>query len=55
MNETAGTTGSTQAQGQQNIDQLKQLFDEFSQTLVNLRTASTEGQQKVETSRVRPQ
>lgn len=55
MDGTSGTAGSTAAQGQQNIDQLKQLFDEFSSTLVNLRVASTEGQQKIETSRVRPQ
>jgi hypothetical protein len=57
MNETGGASGSgsTQAGGTENIDQLRQLFDEFSQTLVQLRTVSTEGQQKLETSRTRPQ
>ncbi|MEO0798206.1 MAG: hypothetical protein AAFY53_03260 [Pseudomonadota bacterium] len=51
----AGLTGGTQADGAGNIEQLRELFNEFSQTLVALRTVSTEGQQKIETARTRPQ
>ena len=36
-------------------EKCQQLFIEFSQTLVQLRTVSTEGQQKLETARTRPQ
>ena len=52
---TNGATGSNQAGGADNIAQLQQRFNEFSQTLVQLRTVSTEGQQKLETARTRPQ
>lgn len=52
---SATSAGSTQAGGNANIEQLQQLFDEFSQTLVALRTATVEGQQKVDTARARPQ
>ncbi len=49
-----GSTGSSAGAGQ-NISQLQGLFDQFSQTLVQLRAVTTEGQQKIETSRARPQ
>ena len=52
---TNGVSGSTQVGGSDNIARLQQLFNEFSQTLVQLRTVSTEGQQKLETARTRPQ
>ncbi len=47
--------GAGAAGGAANIAQLQQLFDQFSQTLVHLRTVTTEGQQKIETARARPQ
>ena len=52
---TNGASGSTQVGGSDNTARLQQLFNEFSQTLVQLRTVSTEGQQKLETARTRPQ
>ena len=49
----AAVAGS--AGGSANIGQLQQLFEQFSSTLVQLRTVTTEGQQKIETARARPQ
>jgi hypothetical protein len=53
----SGTTaaGSTSAASAANLQQLQQLFDQFSATLVQLRAITTEGQQKIETARARPQ
>ncbi len=48
-----GATPSAAASG--NLDQLQQLFDQFTATLVQLRAITTEGQQKIETARARPQ
>jgi hypothetical protein len=45
------TTGTTQ----QNLSELQALFDQFTQTLTQLRAITTEGQQKIETARARPQ
>jgi histone acetyltransferase (RNA polymerase elongator complex component) len=45
------TTGTTQA----NLSELQNLFDQFTQTLTQLRAITTEGQQKIETARARPQ
>jgi hypothetical protein len=50
---TGGATPSAAASG--NLDQLQQLFDQFTATLVQLRAITTEGQQKIETARARPQ
>jgi hypothetical protein len=47
--------GAPSAQTSQNLDQLQNLFNQFSETLVQLRAITTEGQQKIETSRARPQ
>jgi hypothetical protein len=48
-----GATPSAAASG--NLDQLQSLFDQFTATLVQLRAITTEGQQKIETARARPQ
>jgi hypothetical protein len=47
----SSTTGTTQ----QNLSELQALFDQFTQTLTQLRAITTEGQQKIETARARPQ
>jgi hypothetical protein len=52
---TTGTTGTTSAAASANLDQLQVLFDQFTATLVQLRAITTEGQQKIETARARPQ
>lgn len=50
----AGASG-TSAASAANLAQLQALFDQFSATLVQLRAITTEGQQKIETARARPQ
>lgn len=55
MDPSATSGSSASAGGSANIQQLQGLFDQFSQTLVQLRAVTTEGQQKIETSRARPQ
>jgi hypothetical protein len=58
---TAGATGADatgaapSAAASANLDQLQTLFDQFTATLVQLRAITTEGQQKIETARARPQ
>jgi SNF2 family DNA or RNA helicase len=52
---TAAATNSTTGTPQQNLQELQALFDQFTQTLVQLRAITTEGQQKIETARARPQ
>jgi hypothetical protein len=51
---TAGA-GTPSAAASANLDQLQGLFDQFTATLVQLRAITTEGQQKIETARARPQ
>jgi hypothetical protein len=51
----SGTTGTPSAAASANLDQLQVLFDQFTATLVQLRAITTEGQQKIETARARPQ
>jgi hypothetical protein len=52
-----GTTGGAtpSADASANLAQLQTLFDQFTATLVQLRAITTEGQQKIETARARPQ
>jgi hypothetical protein len=50
-----GTAGTTSAASSANLTQLQGLFDQFTATLVQLRAITTEGQQKIETARARPQ
>jgi hypothetical protein len=52
---TGAATGTTTGSPQQNLQELQALFDQFTQTLVQLRAITTEGQQKIETARARPQ
>jgi hypothetical protein len=53
----AGGTGTAapSAAASANLTQLQSLFDQFTATLVQLRAITTEGQQKIETARARPQ
>jgi hypothetical protein len=58
--DTAGAAGgagagTTSAASSANLTQLQGLFDQFTATLVQLRAITTEGQQKIETARARPQ
>jgi hypothetical protein len=50
-----GGTATTSAASSANLTQLQGLFDQFTATLVQLRAITTEGQQKIETARARPQ
>jgi hypothetical protein len=49
------TGGTPSAAASANLAQLQTLFDQFTATLVQLRAITTEGQQKIETARARPQ
>jgi hypothetical protein len=51
----AGNGAAPSAAASGNLDQLQTLFDQFTATLVQLRAITTEGQQKIETARARPQ
>jgi hypothetical protein len=52
---TAASGNTTTGTTQQNLSELQALFDQFTQTLTQLRAITTEGQQKIETARARPQ
>jgi hypothetical protein len=47
--------GTPTAAASANLSQLQGLFDQFTATLVQLRAITTEGQEKIETARARPQ
>jgi hypothetical protein len=53
--DAAATGAAPSAAAAGNLDQLQTLFDQFTATLVQLRAITTEGQQKIETARARPQ
>lgn len=58
MNETTGATGasgSTSAGASQNLSELQSMYQEFTQTLTQLRMITTAGQQQMETARAKPQ
>jgi hypothetical protein len=55
-NEPAAAPAATPASASSaNLSQLQGLFDQFTATLTQLRATTTEGQEKIETARARPQ
>jgi hypothetical protein len=53
--DATGSAAAPSAAASANLSQLQTLFDQFTATLVQLRAITTEGQQKIETARARPQ